>query len=94
MILINCITAVGINANPTIITPCGILSADTSNKLPKNGTSKTSSNSMIPAKKAYILAILLLNPILKTDCSLLQLKPWNNRAIVSVAKAMVLANIS
>ena len=45
----------------------------------------------IPAKKAYTLAILLLNPILKIDCSLLQLNPWNSLAAVSVTKAIVLA---
>lgn len=82
---------VGINANTKIVPSCEKLSADTAKSLLKNGTNNTNNKNTIPAANAPTLAMLLLNPILKMESSLRQLNPWNKRAKVRVAKAIVLA---
>ena len=51
----------------------------------------TVNNRNAPVKNAAILHLLLHNPIVRTECSLLQLNPWNSLAKVNVANAIVLA---
>ena len=82
---------VGISASSTIIPICPPERGVTENTLSSTGTNSTSARRQTPATKAPRLYQFLLNPRRKMDLSLRQLNPWNSRAIVSVAKAMVLA---
>lgn len=83
--------SVGTNASPTIYASSRTDSVAAKNNSRITGTSNTSARRMVPAKNAATLHLLLFIPILKMDASLLQLNPWNSRASVSVANAMVLA---
>lgn len=88
----NWITIVGMIANNQIYPYSVIVNGATSNKLWSGGTNNTRFKRIIPHANAPRLAQLFLNPILKIECSLLQLNPWNKRAAVNTENAIVLAS--
>lgn len=93
IILKNCMMSVGITANTKMERTCDETSSAITNKLCINGTKITKASNNTPVTKAATLHILLFKPSLKIDKLLLQLKPWNKRANVKVANAIVLAVI-
>ena len=67
------------------------VSGVTENRFCINGTNMTIPNSTTPAANAPRLYQLDEKPSLKMLCLLRQLNPWNRRARVRVANAIVLA---
>ena len=79
------------NASRAIKPACAPVSAVTLKSGCINGTNNTNASRNVPIKKAPMLAVFEKSPSLKIECVLLQLKPWNSLASVSVANAIVLA---
>lgn len=82
---------VGSMASNTIIPTLVNVSGATWNNVSKNGNRSTAANKTTPAANAKREYGLLLNPNRKIDFCPRQLKPWNKRARVKVAKAIVVA---
>ena len=84
-------TTVGNRASRAHRPICSMVKGATWKRPLRKGTNSTAASSTIPAQKAAKLALLLKKPRAKMDCCPRQLKPWNSRARVRVAKASVMA---
>ena len=85
-------TTVGATASRAIWPSCAAERALTAKRLERPGTKSTAASSTTPSTKAPRLYQLPAKPSLKMEARPRQLKPWNRRARVRVAKAMVLAS--
>ena len=79
-------------ASKTIMPTFARVSGATWNNVSRKGSNYTAANSTIPAANAIREYLLLPRPRRKIDFSPRQLNPWNRRASVKVANAIVIAS--